>query len=100
MSFESAERRESDSRAADPGALWRWIRAAARALIRIALCALVLLPGNAAAEIAPDAGLESRSIELPELIVTVIDPLDARLGFMYHRELDAILAALNNVGFW
>ena len=53
MSFESAERRESDSRAADPGALWRWIRAAARALIRIALCAVVLLPGNAAAERSP-----------------------------------------------
>jgi hypothetical protein len=37
--------------------------------------------------------------ELPTLIVTVIDPADPRLAYLYHRELESVLAALNNVGF-
>jgi len=59
---------------------------------------LLLLAAASVAKSPPDGGTVWNR-ELPTLIVTVIDPLDPRLGYMYHRELDAVLAALNNVGF-
>lgn len=40
-----------------------------------------------------------QQVDLPSLIVTVIDPADPRLSYMYYRERDSVLAALNNVGF-
>ena len=99
MAFESAESRKSDPSGAESSALRRWIPAGARALMLIGLWMILLAPGRVLAEAASDARVSPVGGDLPVLIVTVIDPLDPRLGYMYYRELDAILAALNSVGF-
>ncbi|HET6984611.1 MAG TPA: hypothetical protein VFI53_20875, partial [Myxococcaceae bacterium] len=60
---------------------------------------MLLLGAASAVGFVPQKGIAENSAELPTLIVTVIDPADRRLGYLYHRELDSVLAALNNVGF-
>src|SRR5262249_4360207 len=70
-----------------------------RGLSRLFVLCVLLLGARAAGSATQRAPIPDSPSELPTLIVTVIDPTEQRLGYLYYRELDSVLAALNNVGF-
>jgi hypothetical protein len=73
--------------------------ASARGALLALLCPLMQVAGAQAYASRQTQRAEIVTAELPDLVVTIIDPEDPHLSYMYHRELDAILAALNAVGF-